>query len=152
MQASDITRKRKRLAAAQKRAGELEKLICKIYEDNVLGKLPDTRYASETNVRTALSLIRCCVAQRTPTGTLLYWEQREYLGHTINFKTRKHFKDKKSHYVDENEWVIFEDTHTAIIDPETFENVQRIRSNVKRYPDGWGEAAPLTGLLYCSRK
>ena len=77
-------------------------------------------------------------------------KKREYLGHTINFKTRKHFKDKKSHYVDENEWVIFEDTHTAIIDPETFENVQRIRSNVKRYPDGWGEAAPLTGLLYCA--
>ncbi len=33
-------------------------------------------------------------------------KKREYLGHTINFKTRKHFKDKKSHYVDENEWVI----------------------------------------------
>ena len=29
---------------AQKRAGELEKLICKIYEDNALGKLPDARY------------------------------------------------------------------------------------------------------------
>ena len=28
----------------QKRAGELEKLICKIYEDNALGKLPDARY------------------------------------------------------------------------------------------------------------
>ena len=27
-----------------KRAGELEKLICKIYEDNALGKLPDARY------------------------------------------------------------------------------------------------------------
>ena len=25
-------------------AGELEKLICKIYEDNALGKLPDARY------------------------------------------------------------------------------------------------------------
>ena len=77
-------------------------------------------------------------------------KKREYLGHTINFKTRKHFKDKKSHYVDENEWVIFENTHAAIIDLETFENVQRIRSNVKRYPDGWGEVAPLTGLLYCA--
>ena len=31
----------------------------------------------------------------------------EYLGHTVNFKTRKHFKDKKSHYVDESEWTIF---------------------------------------------
>ena len=37
-------KKRKRLAAAQKRAGELERLICKIYEDNALGKLPDARY------------------------------------------------------------------------------------------------------------
>ena len=77
-------------------------------------------------------------------------KKREYLGHTINFKTRKHFKDKKSHYVDESEWTIFENTHEAIIDQETFDNVQRIRGNVKRYPDGWGEAAPLTGLLYCA--
>ncbi len=77
-------------------------------------------------------------------------KKREYLGHTVNFKTRKHFKDKKSHYVDESEWTIFENTHEAIIDQETFDNVQRIRANVKRYPDGWGEAAPLTGLLYCA--
>lgn len=74
----------------------------------------------------------------------------EYLGHTVNFKTRKHFKDKKSHYVDESEWTIFEDTHEAIIDQETFDNVQRIRANVRRYPDGWGEIHPLTGLMYCA--
>ena len=77
-------------------------------------------------------------------------KRREYLGHTVNFKTRKHFKDKKSHYVDENEWTIFENTHEPIIDQETFDNVQRIRGNVRRYPDGWGEAAQLTGLLYCA--
>ena len=77
-------------------------------------------------------------------------KKREYLGHTVNFKTRKHFKDKKSHYVDESEWTIFENTHDAIISQETFDNVQRIRGNVKRYPDGWGEAAPLTGLMYCA--
>ena len=77
-------------------------------------------------------------------------EKREYLGHTINFKTRKHFKDKKSHYVPEDEWIIFENTHEAIIDQQTFDLVQKIRGNVRRYPDGWGEAAPLTGLLYCA--
>ena len=64
-------------------------------------------------------------------------KKREYLGHTVNFKTRKHFKDKKSHY-------------EPIIDQQTFDLVQKIRSNVKRYPNGWGEAAPLTGLLYCA--
>ncbi|MFV8272528.1 DUF4368 domain-containing protein [Faecalibacterium prausnitzii] len=77
-------------------------------------------------------------------------KKREYLGHTINFKTRKHFKDKKSHYVSEDEWTIFENTHEAIIDQQTFDLAQRIRSNVRRYPNGWGEAAPLTGLLYCA--
>lgn len=77
-------------------------------------------------------------------------EKREYLGHTINFKTRKHFKDKKSHYVPEDEWTIFENTHEPIIDQQTFDLVQKIRGNVRRYPNGWGEAAPLTGLLYCA--
>ena len=77
-------------------------------------------------------------------------KRREYLGHTVNFKTRKHFKDKKSHYVDESEWTIFENTHEAIIDQETFDSVQRIRGNAKRYADGFGEAAPLTGLIYCA--
>ena len=77
-------------------------------------------------------------------------KKREYLGHTINFKTRKHFKDKKSHYVSEDKWTIFENTHEAIIDQQTFDLAQKIRSNVRRYPNGWGEAAPLTGLLYCA--
>ena len=45
-QDSEIRKKRRRLAAAQKRAGELERLVCKIYEDNALGRLPDARYAS----------------------------------------------------------------------------------------------------------
>ena len=77
-------------------------------------------------------------------------KKKEYLGHTVNFKTRKHFKDKKSKYVSEDKWLIFENTHEAIIDQETFDNVQRIRGNVKRYPDGWGECHPLTGLMYCA--
>ena len=77
-------------------------------------------------------------------------KKQEYLGHTVNFKTRKHFKDKKSKYVSEDNWLIFENTHEAIIDQETFDNVQRIRGNVKRYPDGWGKYHSLTGLMYCA--
>ena len=97
--------------------------------------------------REVLTLIENLIRNTTPSHIL---KKREYLGHTINFKTRKHFKDKKSHYVDESEWTIFENTHEAIIDQETFDNVQRIRANVRRYPDGWGEAHPLTGLMYCA--
>lgn len=50
----------------------------------------------------------------------------------------------------EDEWTIFEDTHEAIIDQETFDLAQKVRSKVRRYPDGWGEVAPLTGLMYCA--
>ena len=77
-------------------------------------------------------------------------KNREYLGHTVNFKTRKHFKDKKSHYVPEDEWTIFENTHEPIIDQPAFDIVQKIRGNVRRYPNSWGKAAHLTGLLYCA--
>lgn len=73
-----------------------------------------------------------------------------YLGHTCNFKTRKHFKDKKSHYVDQDQWNIIKDTHEPIIDQETYDTVQRMRASIRRYPDGWGEAHPLAGLLYCA--
>ena len=76
--------------------------------------------------------------------------KREYLGHTVNFKTQKHFKDKKSHYVSEDNWLVFENTHGRIIDDETFDLAQKIRKNVRRYPDGWGEVHPLTGLMYCA--
>ena len=41
-------------------------------------------------------------------------------------------------------------THEAIIDQETFDLAQKVRSKVRRYPDGWGDVAPLTGLLYCA--
>ena len=74
----------------------------------------------------------------------------EYLGHTVNFKTAKHFKDKKSHYVSQDNWVIFENTQEPIVDQETFDLVQKIRSTVRRYPDGWGEIHLLTGLMYCA--
>ena len=73
-----------------------------------------------------------------------------YLGHTCNFKTRKHFKDKKSHYVDQDQWNIIKDTHEPIIDQETYDTVQRMRASIRRYPDGWGEVHPLAGLLYCA--
>jgi hypothetical protein len=42
----DISAKKKRLSTARKRTSELETLICKIYEDSVLGKLTEVRYAA----------------------------------------------------------------------------------------------------------
>ena len=43
-------------------------------------------------------------------------KKREYLGHTVNFKSKKDsYKDKKNHYVPESEWVIFENTKEPIL-------------------------------------
>ncbi len=78
-------------------------------------------------------------------------KKKEYLGHTVNFKSAKNsYKEKRNHYVPESEWVIFENTHEPIIDQELFDNVQRIRAGVKRRPDGWGYVHPLTGLVFCA--
>jgi len=75
---------------------------------------------------------------------------RAYVGDTVNFKTEKHFKDKKSKYVDESKWVIFENTHEAIVSRELFENVQRLRAKAKKKrPKGHDYIHPLAGLIYC---
>lgn len=47
------------------------------------------------------------------------------------------------------EWLIFENTHEAIVDPETWKLAQRSRQTVRR-TDTTGEANPLTGLLFCA--
>ncbi len=43
-QTAEVKKQRTRLATAKQRVSELEVLLCKIYEDNALEKLPDSRY------------------------------------------------------------------------------------------------------------
>ena len=76
--------------------------------------------------------------------------RQEYCGDIVNFKTAKHFRDKRNHYVDRSQWQITENVHEPVIDRADFENVQRILENapVKR-PNGDGEIHPLSGLLFC---
>ena len=77
-------------------------------------------------------------------------ERMEYLGHTVNFKTwRKSYKNKKQMYHDKKDWQVFENTHEAIIDEETFNIVQKIRKGRRRRTD-MGEMPMLSGMLYCA--
>ena len=77
-------------------------------------------------------------------------EKKEYLGHTVNFKTtRKSYKNKKKVNNDPSEWMIFENTHEAIIDQETFEIVQNIRNGRRRLTP-MGEMPILSGMLFCA--
>ena len=77
-------------------------------------------------------------------------ERPEYLGHTVNFKTYcKSYKQKKQLHNDPSEWQIFENTHEAIIDKETFDIVQRIR-NGRRRVTPMGEMPALSGIVFCA--
>ena len=74
-----------------------------------------------------------------------------YLGNTVNFRTKK--KSYKSHsvvYLPKDEWVIFEDTHEAIIDRDTFDTVQKLREGARRRVSIDGEMSIFSGLLYCA--
>ena len=88
-----------------------------------------------------------------------FWQQRtiadilekpEYLGHTVNFRShKKSFKCKKKVMNDPSEWAVFENTHEAIIDQETFDIVQRIR-NGRRRRTPMGDMPILSGMLFCA--
>lgn len=74
----------------------------------------------------------------------------EYMGHTVNFRSHKQsYKDKNPVMNPKEEWLIFEDTHEAIVDKETWELAQKLRKTPRRH-DTLGEANPLTGLLFCA--
>ena len=74
----------------------------------------------------------------------------EYLGHTANFKTSvKSYKTKETIEHDREDWLIFENTHEAIIDESTWKIVQKIRDG-KRRPSRMGEMGILSGMIFCA--
>lgn len=75
---------------------------------------------------------------------------KEYLGHTVNFKTySKSYKLKKRYEIPEEQQIVFENTHEAIINQEDWDTVQRIRAH-RRHPVKQGEPALFSGMLFCA--
>lgn len=76
--------------------------------------------------------------------------KQEYLGHTINCKTyTKSYKNHKTYQNSPDKWLIFKNTHEAIIDQETFDTVQKIREG-RRRKTPMGEMPILSGMVYCA--
>jgi site-specific DNA recombinase len=76
---------------------------------------------------------------------------REYMGDVVNFKTySKSFKNKQRFENPEENQVVFEGVHEAIIDRQTWEMVQRIREGNKRRQPKNAEKHMFSGLLYCA--
>ena len=65
---------------------------------------------------------------------------REYLGHTVNFKTtKKSYKSKKRIQNPESEWVIFENTHEPIWTEAIAEAVKQARGNHGAVRQRWAK-------------
>ena len=75
---------------------------------------------------------------------------REYLGHTVNFKTRKKsYKSKKTLHNPESEWKIFENTHEAIW-TEAIADAARLARQSRRRPTKMGEMGMFSGMMFCA--
>ncbi len=79
--------------------------------------------------------------------------REEYLGHTVNLRTRtKSYKDKRKVDNSKEDWLVFKNTHEAIIDQETFDIVQKMRSHKRsnqRYKNRSGHENLFAGLVFC---
>ena len=79
--------------------------------------------------------------------------REEYFGHTVNLRTRiKSYKDKRTIDLPREHWLIFKNTHEAIIDQETFDIVQKMRSHKRsnqRYKNRVGHENMFAGLVFC---
>ena len=85
----------------------------------------------------------------TTVGYIL--NRREYLGHTVLGKTtRDNFKTKRKRIANEDELLVFYNTHEAIIDQETYDKAQRMRKRVSPRRKSEKPAHRLSGLLYCA--
>ena len=77
-------------------------------------------------------------------------EQMDYLGHTVNFKTtKKSYKSKKKIENTPDKWVVFENTHDALVSQEQWEIVQKNRES-RRRPTKMGDMGMFSGLLFCA--
>ncbi len=77
-------------------------------------------------------------------------DKLEYAGHLVNFRTHvKSYKHKKRVENLKEDWLIFENTHEAIISQHDFDLVQELRKN-KRKVQKCGEINPFSGMVYCS--
>ncbi|MDL2232383.1 recombinase family protein [Ruminococcaceae bacterium OttesenSCG-928-L11] len=86
----------------------------------------------------------------SPSTITTMLSKQEYMGHTVNCRTRKDsYKDKNGRKMPPEEWLIFENTHEAIVDAGTWETAQQCRKTAKR-TDTFGEANPLTGKMICA--
>ena len=78
-------------------------------------------------------------------------ERQEYLGHTVLGKSVcENFKTKQRRAAMPDELMIFPDTHEAIIEQDTWDIAQKLRSKKKPKAANGTYSHRLSGLVYCA--
>ena len=84
------------------------------------------------------------------TGVSHILKRKEYLGYTVLGKTKSvDFKRKKKRNIPGEEQLVFPNTHEPIIDPETWQQAQRIMNRSAK-KTVLGITSRLSGLVYCA--
>ena len=138
----------KRIFNEAKSGKSLPKIARALIEDKV--ETPSQRRVSLGDAPTARSYSPYGWHRDTIVKIL---SRMEYLGHTVNGRTRKKsYKDKKQIWLPKEDWLIFKDTHEAIIDQDTFDIVQKMRQHKRVMGSPRFEAGHenlFAGLVFC---
>ena len=87
----------------------------------------------------------------SPTTVSYILSKQEYKGNLVLGKTIcENYKKKINRKTDPDERYVFEGAIPAIIDEDTWNNVQRLKKTVRRPPKREGEPYHLTGVLFCA--
>lgn len=114
-------------------------LIPTLYKREVLGENYHNSKALETTKTWSYQTIHTILNNET------------YLGHLIQNKVNTlSYKDKKKILLPREKWIIVKDTHKAIIEPETFELVQKMQKTRTRSVGSMEENGIFSGLIYCA--
>ena len=86
---------------------------------------------------------------------LIHWNLikrcRAYLGHTVGLQiTSLSYKNKKLVRRPENEQIVVEDTHPALVSQELWDIMQDVRQHKKRIPKQMEEPNIFSGLAFCA--
>lgn len=129
---------------------------------NEIGKLLETEHIEKPDVYRIKNGRKPLSGVKNSNYSPYYWSREtitrllgreEYLGHTVNLRKRsKSYKDKRQINNPKEDWLIFKNTHEAIIDQETFDIVQKMRSHKRsnqRYKNRLGHENLFAGLVFC---
>ena len=85
-----------------------------------------------------------------PTSIRVILNNPVYLGKTVFGRTKtKGFFDKSRVHTDEEDWIVVDDTHEALITQELWDTVHQMMA-VRRRENGKGEVQPFIGLVKCA--